>query len=229
MNTQDAPLLTARELVAGYGEFEVCGPLDLVLDRGDALGIVGLNAAGKSTLLRTLIGRQPPLAGRASVLGVFTDDTSHIHRRMISAVFDEDAFFDSLTVEEHLQLIASGHDVPVGQEAVERELEFFELTAARNALPGALSSGQRRRLLLAAGMIRPSELLVLDEPEQRLDPPMRAKLAVRLRARIDDGGAVLLVTHDAILLTTVVDHCLIVDDGLRFGTAAEGAAAIGGA
>ncbi|MDN5754193.1 MAG: ABC transporter ATP-binding protein [Arthrobacter sp.] len=229
MDTQDAPLLTARELVAGYGEFEVCGPLDLVFDRGDALGIVGLNAAGKSTLLRTLIGRQPPLAGTASVLGVFTDDTSHIHRRMISAVFDEDAFFDSLTVEEHLQLIASGHEVPDGQEAVERELEFFELTTARHALPGALSSGQRRRLLLAAGMIRPSELLVLDEPEQRLDPPMRAKLAVRLRARIDDGGAVLLVTHDAILLTTVVDHCLIVDEGLRFATAAEGAAAIGGA
>ena len=229
MNTQEAPLLTARELVAGYDEFEVCGPLDLVFCRGDALGIVGLNAAGKSTLLRTLIGRQPPLSGQASVLGVFTDDTSHIHRRLISAVFDEDAFFDSLTVEEHLQLIASGHDVPDGQEAVERELEFFELSAARNALPGALSSGQRRRLLLAAGMIRPSELLVLDEPEQRLDPPMRAKLAVRLRARIDDGWAVLLVTHDAILLTTVVDQCLIVDGGLRFASAAEGAAAIGGA
>ncbi|MGP5164021.1 ABC transporter ATP-binding protein [Arthrobacter rhombi] len=229
MNTQEAPLLTARELVAGYDEFEVCGPLDLVFCRGDALGIVGLNAAGKSTLLRTLIGRQPPLSGQASVLGVFTDDTSHIHRRLISAVFDEDAFFDSLTVEEHLQLIASGHDVPDGQEAVERELEFFELSAARNALPGALSSGQRRRLLLAAGMIRPSELLVLDEPEQRLDPPMRAKLAVRLRARIDDGRAVLLVTHDAILLTTVVDQCLIVDGGLRFASAAEGAAAIGGA
>lgn len=222
-------MLTARELVAGYDEFEVCGPLDLVFCRGDALGIVGLNAAGKSTLLRTLIGRQPPLSGQASVLGVFTDDTSHIHRRLISAVFDEDAFFDSLTVEEHLQLIASGHDVPDGQEAVERELEFFELSAARNALPGALSSGQRRRLLLAAGMIRPSELLVLDEPEQRLDPPMRAKLAVRLRARIDDGRAVLLVTHDAILLTTVVDQCLIVDGGLRFASAAEGAAAIGGA
>lgn len=229
MNTQEAPLLTARELVAGYDEFEVCGPLDLVFCRGDALGIVGLNAAGKSTLLRTLIGRQPPLSGQTSVLGVFTDDTSHIHRRLISAVFDEDAFFDSLTVEEHLQLIASGHDVPDGQEAVERELEFFELSAARNALPGALSSGQRRRLLLAAGMIRPSELLVLDEPEQRLDPPMRAKLAVRLRARIDDGRAVLLVTHDAILLTTVVDQCLIVDGGLRFASAAEGAAAIGGA
>lgn len=229
MDAQDAPLLTARDLVAGYGDFEVCGPLDLVFDRGDALGIVGLNAAGKSTLLRTLIGRQPPVSGRAAVLGVFTDDTSHIHRRLVSAVFDEDAFFDSLTVEEHLQLIVSGHGVPDGQEAVERELEFFELTAARDALPGALSSGQRRRLLLAAGLIRPAELLVLDEPEQRLDPPMRAQLAVRLRARIEGGGAVLLVTHDAVLLTTVVDRCLIVGEGLRFASAAEGAAAIGGA
>lgn len=229
MDPQDAPLLTALDLVAGYGDFEVCGPLDLVFDRGDALGIVGLNAAGKSTLLRTLIGRQPPVSGRAAVLGVFTDDTSHVHRRLVSAVFDEDAFFDSLTVEEHLQLIVSGHGVPDGQEAVERELEFFELAAARDALPGALSSGQRRRLLLAAGLIRPAELLVLDEPEQRLDPPMRAQLAVRLRARIENGGAVLLVTHDAVLLTTVVDRCLIVGEGLRFASADEGAAAIGGA
>jgi len=79
-------------------------------------------------------------------------------------------------------------------------------------LPTALSSGQRRRLLLAAGFVRPRTLLVLDEPEQRLDLRMRQALAERLVAEKEAGGAVLFATHDAELVRTVADRAVYVDD-----------------
>lgn len=227
MDTAHRQLLQATELVAGYGHQDICGPLDLAVEPGQAIGIVGFNAAGKSTLLRTLVGYQEPVSGESVILGSFTDDSSYIYRKAVSVVFDEDAFFPSLSVQEHLQLIAGGHAVANPQEAVEAELTFFNLAEARTELPQRLSSGQRRRLLLAAALLRPCQLLVLDEPEQRLDPTMRAMLANRLRERVNAGVALLVITHDPEFLQVVADSVLVTADGnISSVSVAEGAAAI---
>ena len=104
---------------------------------------------------------------------------------------------------------------PVGdraQEVVAGLLEEFGLTDHARSLPVALSSGQRRRLLLAAGFVRPRSLLVLDEPEQRLDRGMRDRLAARIVAEKEAGGAVLLATHDPDLLRAVADRAVHVAD-----------------
>jgi ABC-type multidrug transport system ATPase subunit len=220
-------LLKATNLVAGYGHQDICGPLDLTIGAGQSLGIVGFNAAGKSTLLRTLVGYQEPVSGESIILGSFTDDSSFIYRKAVSVVFDEDAFFPSLTVEEHLQLIAGGHGVQDPQSAVDAELSFFDLAEARTELPQRLSSGQRRRLLLAAALLRPCQLLVLDEPEQRLDPAMRGALAQRLRERVDAGTALLVITHDPEFLQGVADSVLVIADGnITRVSVDEGVAAI---
>ena len=106
-------------------------------------------------------------------------------------------------------------------------LEEFGLTEHGTSLPVALSSGQRRRLLLAAGFVRPRALLVLDEPEQRLDLRMRLRLAERLLAEKASGGAVLLATHDPALLRAVADRAVLVaDDVSRLLSAEEAAVAI---
>lgn len=191
----------AVELVCGYANVAVCGPVGLKVWPGQTLGIVGANAAGKSTLLRTLIGGQPALEGDVTVRGLPPVDGSVLMRRMISSVIDEDAFLPSLTVEEHLRLVTLGHGVDDVDGAVEAELKFFNLRSAADRIPGHLSSGQRRRLLLAAAFVRPFGLLALDEPEQRLDAGMRQRLMERLRRLHNEPDrAVVLVTHDPDLL-----------------------------
>ncbi|WP_460465313.1 ABC transporter ATP-binding protein [Arthrobacter pigmenti] len=212
----DSPgVLEMDELVVGYSGTPVCGSITARLDPGRILGVVGFNGAGKSTAARTVAGRQPRISGTLRVHGLPADEDSVPFRRQVAAVFDEDVFFPSLTVREHLLLVARGHGVDQPETAVDKELEYFALDSRADVVPQALSSGQRRRLTLAAGLIRPSSLLILDEPEQRLDPVMRGLIAQRLRGYADDGGSVLLVTHDPAVLTSTADSCLLIDEQVQ--------------
>src|SRR5688500_7531467 len=104
-------VLEARELLVGYDGTPVCGGVTVTVEPGEVLAVVGANGAGKSTVVRTLAGRQLPLAGEALVHGLPVMPDAVVFRRQVAAVFDEDVFFPSLTVREHLLLVARGHSV----------------------------------------------------------------------------------------------------------------------
>ncbi|WP_129339945.1 ABC transporter ATP-binding protein [Cellulomonas endophytica] len=223
------PVVSAKGLLVGYGGEPVCAPVSFVLPAGRAVALVGANGSGKSTVLRAVLGLLEPAGGTLRVLGEPVDERSVAVRRAVAAVLDDDAWFPALTVAEHLYLTARGHGVLGADGLVAGLLEEFGLADHARSLPVALSSGQRRRLLLAAGFVRPRSLLVLDEPEQRLDAAMRTRLAERLVAEKRAGGAVLLATHDPVLVRAVADRAVVVaDDEVRVVPAAEGAALIDG-
>src|SRR3954447_25206937 len=182
MGTRDGAtgLLSAAQLQVGYGGTPVCAAVDLALPAGRALAIVGPNGAGKSTLLRTLAGLLAPLGGSVAFDGSPVDEREARFRRDVVAVLDDDAFFAALTGREHLLLTARGHGVTDPEDVVAAEVEAFGLADRIDALPSALSSGQRRRLALAAAFVRPARLLLLDEPERRLDTGMRTRLGERV-------------------------------------------------
>ncbi len=206
-----APLVRADGLQVGY-RLPVCAPVDLAVRPGEVLAVVGANGTGKSTLLRTILGHLEPLGGRAELLGRPVDPRSLDVRAAVAQDLGDDMFFPALTVREHLLLTCSGHRVTDAEEVVEDLLEEFGLTDRADAVPGALSSGQRRRLLLAAALARPRSLLVLDEPEQRLDVGMRHHLTGRLREEREAGGAVLLASHDPEVVAGAATAVLLIDE-----------------
>ena len=209
------PVLEAKSLRVGYGQSSVCGAVTTSLRTSQVLAVVGFNGAGKSTAVRTMVGKQAALSGKALLDGAEVDDRQISYRKKVAAVFDEDAFFSSLTVAEHLTLVARGHGVDDDAAAVSAELEFFGLADHADVLPHSLSSGQRRRMLLASAFVRPFRLLVLDEPEQRLDVLIRDRLAERIARCAKAGAAVLLVTHDVELLTRAANRSLFIDEEVR--------------
>jgi ABC-2 type transport system ATP-binding protein len=216
--SQDA-LLGASGLTTGYGDVPVCGPVTVAVPAGRALAVVGANGAGKSTLLTTLAGLLPPLEGTVRFDGRDVDERESAFRRDVARVLEDEAFFPSLTAREHLLLVARGHGVQGSEDVVTAELETFGLLDRADALPPTLSSGQRRRLALAAAFVRPARLLVLDEPERRLDADMRRLLASRLASVRDAGTAVLFASHDAEFVHTLADAVLLLDDdGARMVT-----------
>jgi len=205
-------LLEVHDLSVGYGGEAVCAPVTVGVQAGTALGVIGPNGAGKSTVLQTLVGLLPALGGTVEFDGRAVDEREAAFRRDVVTVLDDDAFFPSLTGAEHLLLTARGHGVADADQVVADEVEEFGLTERAHALPSALSSGQRRRLALAAAFVRPARLMVLDEPERRLDAQMRRQLAARIAADVAEGLTVVFASHDAEFLSTVARRVLVVDD-----------------
>ena len=219
-------VVRAEKLEAGYSGKGVCGIVSFSLHAGQALALVGPNGAGKSTVVKTVVGQLEAVSGITLINGSEVDDRTLDFRREVAVVFDDDAFFPALTVEEHLAIVSAGHGVEDVEDVIAAELEFFGLTAMAKSRPYNLSSGQRRRMLLASAFVRPRSLLVLDEPEQRLDTAMRHKLATRLRADVDAGLSLLVVTHDPDFLDTVATKALFIADTIHTMTPKQAATAI---
>lgn len=219
------PLIAAHDVLVGYGatiESAVCPPITVSVREGRSLAIVGANGTGKSTFLRAVAGQLTPLAGRIEAFSRPIDERSADFRRDVAVVLDDDSYLPALTVREHLLLTARGHGVSEASALVTELLADFGLTPREHAVPTALSSGQRRRLLLAAGFVRPRRLLVLDEPEQRLDAGMRDRLTERLARE-----TAVFATHDPVLVRGAAAAALILaEDEVRLVDPEDGAAAI---
>lgn len=207
-------LLELSDLVVGYGGNAVCPPVSFTLAPGDVVAVIGTNGTGKSTLLRTVLGLQEPLGGTVRAFGRAVDERERGFRTRVAGVLDDDAFFPGVTVREHLVLTARGHGVPDAGAVTDQVLDHVGIAGHGGAMPHTLSSGQRRRFLLASALVRPRDLLVLDEPEQRLDTAMRLRLGDTLRAEAAAGTAVLFATHDDRLLAATGARALhLADDG----------------
>lgn len=199
-------LLQVRGLRKRYGERVVVDGLDLDVAAGEAAALVGPNGSGKTTALRCMLGSERPESGTVELDGRRLDERDPGIRRDLAQVMDDLEFFPDLSVAEHLDLLARAHAVPDPDTAVREVLTDLGLDGLADQLPGTLSSGQRRRLALATAFVRPRRLLILDEPEQRLDAAGLAWLTERLRAEKATGLAVLLATHDTGLRDQVADH-----------------------
>jgi ABC-type multidrug transport system ATPase subunit len=127
-------------------------------------------------------------------------------RADLAVVMDDLDFFPDLSVVEHLDLFAKAHRVPDAEDLVDRVLHEVGLVACSSQLPGTLSSGQKRRLALASAFVRPRRLLVLDEPEARLDTAGVTWLAERLLREKADGLGILLASHAPQLVEAVADR-----------------------
>jgi ABC-2 type transport system ATP-binding protein len=210
-STTATPLLRVRGLHRRFGDLEVISDLDLDVEAGRALALTGPNGSGKSTALRCIAGSDQPTDGTVELDGATLDERSPAVRRDLAVVMDDIDFFPDLSVVEHLDLLARAHRIEDVEGVVDAVLTDVGLLAQAGQLPGTLSSGQRRRLALATAFVRPRRLLILDEPEQRLDAAGLAWLADRLNAEKRDGLGILLVSHDTSLVEAVADEVLTLE------------------
>ncbi len=200
------PVLQVAGLRKRFGTYDVFGELTFNLAAGRALALIGPNGSGKSTALRCITGVDKPSEGSVTLCGNAMDERSPKIRADLAVVMDDLDFFPDLSVVEHLDLFAMAHRVPDAEEVVNAVLEDVGLTSRSAQLPGSLSSGQKRRLALASAFVRPRRLLVLDEPEQRLDASGLQWLAERLNVEKKQGLSIILASHDSDLVTAVADQ-----------------------
>jgi ABC-type multidrug transport system ATPase subunit len=195
--------LTVRGLSRSFGKLLVLDDITFSVAPGQVAVVLGPNGCGKTTLLRCVVGADRPDDGEVLLGGRRLYEADPWSRSLVAAALDDIDFFPDLSVVEHLELLSFAHGGSA--EPVAEVLAELGLDRARDQLPATLSSGQRRRLALASCFVRPRRVLVLDEPEQRLDVRGRAWLADRLRREKAAGTAVLMASHDAELTEAVGD------------------------
>ncbi|MET9247143.1 heme ABC exporter ATP-binding protein CcmA [Nonomuraea sp. NPDC003709] len=186
-------IISVHGLTVELGGNPVLRDMELTVSPGEIMAVVGPNGSGKSTLLRCLAGLQSATSGEVRVFGEPPADDAAFWRR-VAMLGDEPAWYPGLTAREHLELMGAVH--AEARMEVEAALEVFALVERADAPPLNLSTGQRQRLSLASALLRPSTLLLLDEPERGLDAGFRARLADLLEEYAGEGGTVVMATHD---------------------------------
>ena len=196
-------VLKVTGLKKAFGPVVIVDGFDLEIRAGEAVALTGRNGAGKSTVLRCVVGAERPDEGTVTVNGITVSETNPEIRRAVATVIDDLDFFPDLSVVEHLDLLARAHGIPDAEAAGDEVLHAVQLVPQSGQLPATLSSGQRRRLALATAFVRPRSLLILDEPEQRLDTEGVQWLAQRLQAERARGLAILMASHEPALVKAV--------------------------
>lgn len=194
-------MLEVRDVRKSYGDDPVFAGLGFTVAAGEAVAIVGRNGSGKSTLLKCLVGAETHDAGEVLVDGAVRDESSASFRALTAALLDDADYFPDVSVVEHLRLLAWLHSA--SPDVVEDVVAQLGLSSVRDQLPPTLSAGQRHRLGLASCFVRPRSVLVLDEPEQRLDAAGRTWLRDRLLAEKAAGVVVVFASHDQALVEAV--------------------------
>ncbi len=182
-------LLTAEKISKNYGGRQLLDGVSLCVEEGAKLGLIGANGAGKSTLLKILAGREYADAGEIALK----------QGALISYLGQDSALRDDATVLKQVMEYDRTSGRPIDEYEARRMLTRLGITDFSQKM-GALSGGQRKRVALAATLLKPAELLILDEPTNHLDAEMSAWLEDWL---IRYTGALLTVTHDRYFLERV--------------------------
>lgn len=191
----DQPAVEVGGLYVSYGSTPVLVDVAVTVPLGAGVCVTGENGIGKSTLLRCVSSLQRPDAGRIRVFGNKPGSTPEFWRAVVTTV-EPPTWYPGLTVREHAELVCRAHGQDPDEAGVDEALERFGLSGHADAIPPSMSSGQKQRLTLALVLLRPSSLLILDEPEQRLDHQGRAAVADMLAAYLGGGGTMLMASHD---------------------------------
>ncbi|MQY08428.1 ABC transporter ATP-binding protein [Actinomadura macrotermitis] len=230
-----APIIEMRDVSKKYDAGRpALDRLDLTVDTGEALAVLGPSGSGKSTLLNLVAGLDRPSEGRVTVAGLRIDGMSEAasaryRRDRIGMVFQFFNLLDDLTVEDNVllpaRLAGTSRD-----EARERAAELLDRLGLQphhaRAYPGQLSGGQRQRVAVARALVNRPALLLADEPTGALDSASAAEVT-RLLAELNAGGQTLvLVTHDVALADACATRTIeLVDGGIhrdvRGGTVAR--------
>lgn len=212
------PIIKVRGLLNRFGSDVVHRDLDLDVERGEVLAVVGGSGSGKSVLMRTILGLRVPQAGRISVFGrqldQGEDSRNELHRRA-GVLFQDGALFSSLTVRENIEVPLKAHRPELGPATRVRLADLkIALTglpaSAGNKLPSELSGGMRKRAALARSLALEPELLFLDEPTAGLDPIGAAAFDSLLRTLSDALDlTVFLITHDLDTIYAICDRVAV--------------------
>lgn len=196
--TPDGPALEGRDLVRAFGATCAVDHLSVGVERGELVGLVGPDGAGKTTTIRMLAGLLEPDAGQVVVLGTARADGGSKLREAIGYMPQQYSLYGDLSIHENLDFFGRLFGLTRREldQRTERLLDITRLADFVDRRADQLSGGMYKKLALACALLHQPDILILDEPSNGVDPVSRRELWDLLYEFVDQGMAVLLATPD---------------------------------
>ena len=202
--------LRTMQLSKDYGDRPAVLPLDLQVPFGEHVALVGHNGSGKTTLLRMVAGLLDPTGGSARIGGHLSGSAPA--RAALSWLSDTPTFYDDLSLREHLEYVARLHGVNDGSNRAEELLERLQLQNRGDDIPTTFSRGLRQKASIAIALVRPFQVLLVDEPFVGLDEAGKQSLLDLLDEAAADGRTLVVATHELAFVDRV-QRLLALRDG----------------
>lgn len=190
-------IIAAENLGKKYGEFTAVAGISFQIREGECFGFLGPNGAGKTTTVKMIHCVSPVTSGTLTVDGRPAHIDNRALKKMTGIIPQEIALDPDLTVYENLIIFSKFFDIPrrEARSRIAELLKFVELESRRNSKIDALSTGMKRRLLVARALLNRPRLIVADEPTTGLDPQARHLIWQRLRELKNQGSTLILTTQ----------------------------------
>lgn len=214
-----------EQVTRTYGNQIAVDQLDLRVEKGELVALLGHNGAGKTTTIKMLVGLLRPSAGHVRV-GMYTvSESPRETSRLIGYVPDQPFLYEKLSGREFLEFVAELYGMSSAEvrSAIQREADRFQLHPFLDQLAESYSHGMRQRTVFASALIHQPEVLVVDEPMVGLDPQSIRLVKDLLREYADKGKTVLMSTHTLAIAEEIADRVAVMNSSkLVFcGTVAE--------
>ena len=212
-------MIELKDVRKSFGKNEVLKGIDLHIEKGQVVVIIGPSGSGKSTVLRTMNYLEEPTSGKVIVDGMDLSDKSKLNevRTEVGMVFQNFNLFPHMTVMENLTLAqtkvrktSSDEAKKIGQILLDR----VGLKDKANAYPDSLSGGQKQRVAIARALAMKPKVMLFDEPTSALDPEMVREVLDVMKSLAEEGMTMVIVTHEMGFAKEVADRVLFVDGGL---------------
>ncbi|MEI5032269.1 ATP-binding cassette domain-containing protein [Streptomyces sp. S1A(2023)] len=195
------PIIAAQGATVTLGDVTLLEPTSFAVMPGEVWCLTGGNGSGKTTLLRAFLGSRSLTAGSCSVRGERADTAKPQHRRLMASLVDAIPFARDMTLREQVTLVAAswyGNSATTAEAAAE-VIDRLGLSPLGERFPHQVSSGQLQLFSLAMTLVRPADVVLLDEPERHLDSDRVELVATLLTERAEKGTAFLVATHEPAL------------------------------
>lgn len=208
-------LLHIENLYGGYTHKNVLHDISFDLNKGEIVGLIGLNGAGKSTTIKHIIGLMQPKKGEVQVQGKSFQDDPEGYRNQMAYIPEMPILYDELTLYEHLRLTAMAYGIEeeVFEQRMPKLLQEFRLEKKLNWFPVHFSKGMRQKVMIMCAFLIEPPLYIVDEPFVGLDPLGIQSYLQMMDSMKKQGAGVLMSTHILATAERYCDRFLILHDG----------------
>ena len=198
--------LQLNKVTAGYTKVPVITDITFDVNPGEICGLIGLNGAGKSTTIKTIIGQLTPFSGRVEVEKLSILENQRGYRQSIAVIPESPVLYEELTFREHIEFVARSYN-QMNEETMKHAMELveaFRLTKQLDWFPAYFSKGMKQKVLIVCALMLDVPVYVVDEPFLGLDPLGIRTLLQVLKEKKEKGASILMSTH---VLDTAAKYC----------------------